>query len=104
MTAFLIFLPLVIAVVVSGILWRQLQQPWLFLITAVLALSGLQSIVAPAAIAVFLPGGGGITAETASDGFGRSIVVSAVVVAVIGIPFLWWLQRALRKGKSGTAV
>ena len=104
MTSFLITLPLILAIVVAVILWRQLEHRWLFLVTSVLALTGLQSIIAPAAIAVFLPGAGSNTPEAAAGGFGQSVVASAIVVAAIGVPFLWWLQCAFRKGKSGTAV
>lgn len=96
---FLIFLPVFLAVVVGITMWRRLKNPVLFLVTAALALTGLQGLVAPAAVAVFFPNGGGITREVANSAFGHSIIASALVVMFVGLPFLWWLQRALRKEK-----
>lgn len=93
-----IFLPVIVAAVASVALWKRLEHPWLFAVTAVFSLFGLQSLIAPASISVLLPGGGGITPEVARGAFAQSVLVSAAVLVLIGIPFLWWLQRALRKG------
>lgn len=82
----LIFLPVIVAVVASVVLWRRLEHPWLFAVTAVFALFGIQSLIAPASISIFLPGGGGITPEVARGAYGESVVASAAVLVLVGIP------------------
>jgi hypothetical protein len=49
---FLILLPLVLAVIVAVAMWRTLSHPVLFLVTGILAMFGIQSLVAPVALAV----------------------------------------------------
>lgn len=92
--AALIFMPLILAIVASALLWRLLTRPWLFLVTSTLALLGVQSIAAPAAVGYFLSFG---SPSVPSPGFDRSLAVSAVLIIALGAPFMWWLSRGLRK-------
>lgn len=94
--AALILLPVILAGVASAVCWRAISNRALFIVTSVFALFGLQSLAAPAAISVLLPGGGLPLAE-AHSAYVQSVVVSAIIQLVIGIPFLWWLCRAFRK-------
>jgi hypothetical protein len=93
----LIFMPLIWAVVVTLVAWRFIAQRTLFFVLAVLVLLGLQSIIAPAAISVLLPQGGGLTRATANEAFFQAAISGAVFGVVAGSLILWWLSRALRK-------
>jgi hypothetical protein len=95
----LVSLPLVLATVATAFAWRRVSRPWLFLAASILALLGLQGLAAPAATAVFLYPQGS-TSLTTESGFGRALIFSAVLQLVMGIPFMWWLSRGLRKGQS----
>ena len=98
----LVSLPLLLGVLATAIVWRSVSRPWLFLVAAVLALLGLQGILAPAATALFLSSEGSAPLTTES-GFGRALIFAAVLQVLMGIPFMWWLSRGLRKGKHDSA-
>ena len=93
----LVFLPLILAVIASALAWRRVSRPWLFLVASVLTMFGLQQILAPAAAAVYVPSSGLHNAVGLDSPFGRSLIAAAVVQLLIGLPFLWWLSRGLRK-------
>ena len=93
----LIFLPVILAVVASAVSWRRITNRALFLVVSVLLLFGLQSLAAPVATAVFLPGGGGITLAASNEYFAKSVQLSAAIQLAVGAPMLWWLYRAFRK-------
>ena len=95
----LVSLPLVLGVLATAIVWRRVSRPWLFLAATVLALLGLQGIAAPAATALFLPFDAS-EPLTSESGFGRALIFSAVLQVIVGIPFIWWLSRGLRKGQT----
>ena len=94
----LVSLPLVLAGVASAVVWRNVSRPWLFLAASILALLGLQGLTAPAATAMFLPAQASAPLTT-EYGFGRALIFSRVIQLVLGIPFMWWLSRGLRKGQ-----
>ena len=93
----LISMPLIWAVVATLVAWRFIARRLLFLVLAVLVLLGLQSLVAPAAISVLLPQGGGLTKATANEAFFQAAISGAIFEVVAGSLVLWWLSRALRK-------
>ena len=95
----LVSLPLILGVLATVIVWRKVSRPWLFFAATVLALLGLQGIAAPAATAFFLPSEGSAPL-TAESGFGRALILSAVLQVIMGIPFMWWLSRGLRKAQT----
>lgn len=96
----LICVPYILAALALTICWRRISNRLLFLVTASLALAGLQAWVAPGAVYVLLPGSEELTRATAHAAFVRTVVVSAVAQGILGIPFLWWLYYAFRKPNS----
>ena len=97
MLVILIFLPVILAVAASVICWRTLSRPFLFLVAAVLSLGGMQALIAPVAFSIMLPGMGSLQ-EAATDGaFVQTHIVSTGVQVTLGLAFLWWLYRGLRK-------
>jgi hypothetical protein len=93
----LIFLPAILALISSAIAWRTVSRPWLFLVASALGLFGVQALVAPAVTAFFLfPPPAGSVADL-TFGFGRGLVVGAALQLIVGLPFVWWLGRGLRK-------
>lgn len=93
----LIFLPPILAAVAAAVAWRRLSRPGLFFVVGSLALLGLQSVIAPVAVGIFLPTGGGIAQAAAHEGFVNSVQLSAGLVVLGGVPLLWWLARALKR-------
>jgi hypothetical protein len=93
----LVFMPVVVAVTAAAFVWRRVERPVLFPFAGALSLLGLQAIVSPVAVGVFLPSGGGLTLAAANAAFGQSVVFAAVVVVLLGCPVLWWLYRGLRR-------
>lgn len=91
--AALILTPVILSVLGSVLVWRHVVRPWLYLVISLLALLGVQAIVAPVAVvALFVPKLGGVNAVV-----DRSVVVSAACVVVFGVPLLWWLYKGLRR-------
>lgn len=95
--AALILLPVILAVVAGAVCWRYISSRALFIVATALSLFGLQSLAAPAATSVFLPGSGGLSLAVAHAAHLQSVVASAIIQLVVGIPFIWWLYRAFRK-------
>jgi ABC-type sugar transport system permease subunit len=91
----LIFMPVLLAVVVTAVLWRRIQRPALFAITSILALLGLQAIVSPAAVASFMSNNspGNISSGAA---FNQAVYASTAIVVLVGVPLLLWLSHAFR--------
>lgn len=94
---FLIFLPPILAAVATAFTWRRLSRPVLFFVLGSLALLGIQAVIAPVAVGVFLPTGGGISEAAVHEGFVNSVQLSAGLVVLGGVPLLWWLARALKR-------
>jgi len=88
----LINLPFLIAVIATLIVWRHLKYHFLFLITATLSLLGLQSAILAPIIGAFLPTSK-LTQLFVIGSFEQAIIVSALALLIIGVPFLWWLLR-----------
>jgi hypothetical protein len=105
------FLPLVWALLASAFWWRQLPAPWLFLVAALLALFGIQTVVSflwdywPS-----LSGGGYfleqnnlVAGKVLSDAelqrrieeANRVAITKALIVLAAAIPFLLWLKNGL---------
>jgi ABC-type sugar transport system permease subunit len=97
MLGLLLNLPFVMALIATALVWRIIHHRALFLVTAALSLLGLQSIIAPASIGIFLPHGGGLSQAVVIDSFTQSVRVAAVVILLLGVPYLWWLRYAFRK-------
>ena len=97
MLGLLINLPFVVALIATAVVWRTIQRRWLFLIAATLSLLGLQSLITPVSIGIFMPNGGGLTRAVVIDSFTYSVRVAAVAILVPGVPYLWWLRYAFRK-------
>jgi hypothetical protein len=96
-------LPITLSVLVAIVMWRKLTRRLLFVVTAILALTGLQSFIAPVAVTAFFPMSADASRELQSDAFTRAALASAVVVLVVGGPFLFWLQRVFRATKDNQA-
>lgn len=92
----LINFPLLIAAIATLVLWSHLKHRFLFLITAALSLLGLQNAISAPLIGAFLPSSG-LTRFAVISAFEQGVVASTLAGLFIGVPFLWWLQRAFRK-------
>ena len=101
--ALLPLLPILWVVGASAIWWRQLSKPWLFVVTALFALLGIQLVVSLAwKIAPFI-GGQSIAISKVSAGEmqryfeerNRAAIIQAILVLFAAIPFLWWLSSGL---------
>ena len=100
--AFSIIVATALGILTSALWWRQLREPWLFLIAGTLVMLGLERLVttlwAYGRIAFgsgFLERRPPLTAEQIANPTLsiESIAVSAIVLA-IGLPLLFWLRRA----------
>ncbi len=91
----LVLLPLFLALAASIVVWRWVSRPWLFLVTSALALLGVQSLAAPSAAGFFLLSSA-LNIKSNVE-FGYTLIVAAILQVILGIPFLWWLVRGLRK-------
>jgi hypothetical protein len=105
------FLPLVWALIAGAFWWRQLQVPWLFLVAALLALFGIQTVVS--VLWDYWPSlsGGGyfleqnnlVAGKVLSDAelqrrieeANRVAITKALIVFAAAVPFLWWLKSGL---------
>lgn len=96
----LLFVPYILAVAALVICWRNISNRFLFLVTASLALAGLQAWVAPGAVYVLLPGAEELTKAAVHEAFVRTVIVSTVFQVILGLPFLWWLYRGFRNPNS----
>jgi len=91
----LVLLPLFLALAASIVVWRWVSRPWRFLVTSALALLGVQSLAAPSAAGFFLLSSA-LNIKSNVE-FGYTLIVAAILQVILGIPFLWWLVRGLRK-------
>lgn len=96
------FLPIVWALVASVVWWRRFPSPWLFLVTALFALFGIQSIVSflwaywPALEAEnFVPNNSGADAQRHLEEMNRIAIAQAFIVLTIAVPFLKWLKGGM---------
>jgi len=105
------FLPIIWALIASAVWWRQLSSPWLFLVTALVALFGIQAIVS--FLWDYWPsfGGGGYFLEANNfvpgkvlseaevqrhlEEKNRIAITQAFIVLATAVPFLWWLKSGL---------
>jgi hypothetical protein len=92
----LVFSPVLISLAGTVLAWRRVSRPALFLVVSVLALLGVQAVIAPG-VAWFLVGGFGNADAVAQQTYFRVVGMAAVVVLVAGTPLLWWLYRGLRR-------
>jgi hypothetical protein len=97
MLGLLINLPFVVALIATAVVWRTINRQLLFFVAAALSLLGLQSLIAPVSIGIFLPHGGGLTQHVVIDSFTQSVRAAAAAILMLGIPYLWWLRYAFRK-------
>lgn len=93
----LVNLPLIVATAVTAVVWRTIQRRLHFFVAATLSLFGLQSVIAPVSIGVFLPNGGGLTLAVVNEAFTQSVLAASIGIFIIGIPYLWWLAGPFRK-------
>jgi ABC-type sugar transport system permease subunit len=93
----LIFTPLIVAAIASAITWRFTPRPVLYLVASVLVLLGIQALISPVAISVFLVPDTNLSKAAAHEAFVRSVVSGALGVVILGSPLLWWLFRGLRR-------
>jgi len=96
----LIFVPYILAVSALAICWRNISNRFLFLVTASLALAGLQAWVAPGAVYVLLLGTEELTKAAAHAAFSRTVTLSAMLQILLGVPFLGWLYRGFQNPNS----
>lgn len=95
----LVFAPLLVALAATVVAWRFIERPVLFLVVGMLAMLGVQSLLAPAgtlAITYLFPHEQG---QGASAPFVRGVVASAAGVALVGPPLLYWLASGFRRRK-----
>ncbi|MCE2968906.1 MAG: hypothetical protein LW847_01540 [Burkholderiales bacterium] len=92
----LVYLPVIIGLVGTALAWRRVSRPVLFLVVSVLALLGIQAVIAPG-VAWFLLGDFGNADAVAQQTYFRVVGMAAAVVLVAGTPLLWWLYRGLRR-------
>lgn len=93
----LIWMPIVVAILATAVVWRTVRQRALFFVLAALCLLGLQSLVSPGAVGYFLS----FSADgTNFEAFERSVLAGSLGVLVVGVPLLAWLHGALRKSSS----
>lgn len=104
-------LPMVWALIASAIWWRQLEAPGLFLVAALLALFGIQTVVSflwdywPSlgAGGYFLEANNFVSGKVLSeaevrrhlDEKNRVAITQAFIVLAATVPFLWWLKSGL---------
>ena len=93
----LIVAPPILALVAAAFAWRKITHPILFFAVSLFLLPGIQQLLAPAAIAVFLPTTEDLSPVTVNDAFVRSVILNSFVQLVVGGGLMWWLFRALRK-------
>jgi len=98
-----IFMPLIVAVAVAFALRRKVRRPVLFAVTSALGLLGLQAIVAPAVAKIFFSNASSGGTMSSASLFNQTVVTSAVVVILVGVPLLLWLSRAFRIRNKGAA-
>jgi hypothetical protein len=104
------FLPVAWALFASAYWWRRLSSPWLFLTTALLALFGIQAVVAfiweywpLMSGGYFLEHNNFVPGQLPSESEmqrrleeeNRVAIIQAVVLVIAAVPFLWWLRRGL---------
>ena len=95
-------LPILWAGIASALWWRQVSSPWLFTVTALLTLFGIQAVVS--FLWDFWPQITGsyflerITTEAQMQRHleeqNRAALIQGVIVLSVGFPFLWWLKSA----------
>lgn len=93
----LIFSPLVVAAIASAFAWRFTSRPVLYLVVSAFVLLGVQALISPVAISVFLVPDATISKAAAHEAFVHSVVSAALGVVILGLPLLWWLYRGLRR-------
>ena len=96
----LIWFPVLLAISATLIAWRTIEQRMLFFVAGSFLLLGVQSVVSPAAIGIFMLPDSNISAAAALKAFSHSVVASAVIVGTVGSALLWWLYSALRQAKK----
>ena len=99
MLAVALFLPLIMAVVASAVSWRRISHRALFPVVTALSLLGLQSLASPVVATVLQPRElmAVFPLPVGPDAFVKSVLLSAAIQLVLGIPIIWWLYRAFRK-------
>jgi hypothetical protein len=93
----LIFAPLVVAAIAAAAAWRFTSRPVLYLVVATFVLLGVQALISPVAIGIFLAPDATLSKAAAQEAFVRSVVSGALAVVILGSPLLWWLYRGLRR-------
>lgn len=93
-------LPILWALVAGAVLWRNLSSPWLFLVTAVFALFGIQTVISTVwecwAVSSNFLEASAVSPEAMAqrlDESNRRTLVLAGLVLLSAFPFLWWLKN-----------
>ena len=102
----LLLLPLILSAGAVLCWYRSLSRPTLYAVASALSLIGLQFLLrealSPLVFTQFVGGeAGGVSAQEQRDSivpFLQWQVPVAVATIALGVPFLWWLKLALRKG------
>ncbi|HPV32808.1 MAG TPA: hypothetical protein PLW03_08390 [Methylotenera sp.] len=93
--AVLSFMPLILGVLATLLAARIVPRWILFFLTSTLSMAGLQVIIASFSLAL-LPRANLHDAGGIEESLTRNLLISATILLIIGIPFLWWLASSLR--------
>ena len=93
----LIFTPPIMALTASFIYWRTLSHPFLFFITAMLSMVGLQALIEPIVFSLLLPNIDHVQLAATDDIFSRPYIISTGGQIIFGLASLRWLSLGLRR-------
>lgn len=102
----LLLLPLLLSAGAVLCWYRSLSRPTLYAVASVLSLIGLQFLLrealSPLVFTQFVGGeGAGVAVQEQRDSilpFLHWQLPVAIALIALGVPYLWWLKLALRKG------
>lgn len=104
------FLPIAWVAIASVFWWRALSSPWLFLVTGLLALLGVQAVVSffwdywpHISGGYFLEANNFVSGKLPSEAEiqrhleekNRIAITQAIILLVAAVPLLWWLKSGL---------
>ena len=102
------FAPILLAILAAVYWWAGLSSPWLFLVTAVLSLLGIQVLVSLVWEYMPIVTGNYFLEAPSSEAHWlkvvpvakRSACVQLAIVLVTAVPFLWWLKSAFYRSAN----
>jgi hypothetical protein len=92
-----VLMPVFLTIGALAVLWKSVSHRWLFMVAAVFALAGIQSFIASPSTYIFMSLDGAGLLPQLHDAEAWALYVSIAIQIVLGVPFLWWLSRGLRK-------